>query len=55
MYIAEYYDTLDVRGIERAIATSVATALNSCDDESQPQYAVEISEESAHQVIATGE
>ena len=47
-------DSLDLMGVERAIASSVASTLNRCDDERYPLYAVELSDASAHKVIATG-
>jgi len=47
------YDSLDLTGIERAIATSVASTFNSCDAEQQPVNAVELSEVSEHKLIAT--
>ena len=66
VYFLDYYVTgdnddnndditsLDMTGLERAIATSVASTLNRCDDQRYPVYAVELSEASAHEVIATG-
>lgn len=53
-YSLEYSGVLDLLGVERAIATSVASALNTCGDANQPIYAVALSEYSAHHLIVTG-
>jgi hypothetical protein len=56
VYSVEYYDVLDdLAGIERAIATSVASALNTCGTatKNQPLYAVELSDFSEHRLIPT--
>ena len=65
VYSLEYFNSGDdndsqledadgLLGIERAIATSVASALNSCGAANQASYAVEISDYSAHRLAATG-
>jgi hypothetical protein len=54
VYSLMYSGALDVVGIERAIATSVASALNTCGNESQPLYAVELSNFSKHHLIVAG-
>ena len=57
VYFLDFYgDEPEVllEGIERAIATSVASTLNDCDDRHQPEFAVELSEQSEHILIAAG-
>lgn len=53
VYSVEFYGALDdLSGMERAIATSVASALNHCSSAAnQPVYAVELSDDSAHRII----
>jgi hypothetical protein len=44
-YKVEYKDesSLDLPGLERALATSVASSLNECDKNMKPYYAVQLS------------
>jgi len=45
-YFIEYRDMsidLDLNGIENALAISIASALDECDDRNRPVYALEIS------------
>jgi hypothetical protein len=61
VYALEFYDPLDdlLYGVERAIATSVASTLTTCTaaegasttQSSMPMFAVELSDFSAHRVI----
>lgn len=60
MYSVEFYSdnnenaSIDLNGMERAIATSVASTLSACSTDNQPQYAVELSSYSAHRFIDAG-
>lgn len=54
LYLVEYYGSLELNSLAKAIATSVASSLNSCDDNDQPNFAVELTEENEHQILTTG-
>lgn len=54
LYAVEYYGTLDLDGIERAIATSIVSNLGSCDDTGRPRYAVVVSDDTVHESVSNG-
>lgn len=54
-YKVEYIESLDLVGIERALATSIASALNYCDENMEPLYAVELTSPSHIKTIAGNE
>jgi hypothetical protein len=54
LYTIEHTADFDATGIERALATSVASTLNSCDKSDRPIYAVELDIASQHKVISGG-
>jgi len=54
VYFLDYYGDSPLtllEGIERAIATTVASTLNDCDDQHYPVFALELSEQSQHILI----
>jgi hypothetical protein len=55
LYSVEFYQDAVLEGIlpgvERAIATSVASTLTTCSAAARPMYAVELSDFSAHRVV----
>lgn len=54
-YLYEIYfeQPLDLSDLERTIATSITTTLNSCDDTGRPTFAVELSD-SHHTIRVSG-
>jgi hypothetical protein len=54
LYMVEYNGSLELNSLSKAIATSVASSLHSCNENGQPYFAVELTNENEHQILTTG-
>jgi hypothetical protein len=54
LYMVEYYGSLELNSLSEAIATSVASSLHSCNENGQPYFAVELTNDNEHQILTTG-